>query len=327
MSVRIGRVMGVPIELHAGCIIALIVLSCSIGMGFIGKVHEGMSAPYAILAGGVAAVLLFACLVAHEFAHVIAARRCGIGTGAVSLFLFGGAAHLSRDPDEWRHELGISIAGPLVSLGLAALLLAGYFLTDRLTLTSTLIFYLAFANGVLGVANLLPGYPLDGGRVLKAVLWRVLNSRRAATRVATIMGQCIGLGIAACGVVSLLGRDLGGLWLVGLGWFVADAAARAWEQEQVREVLEHSTAAEIVTDHPTVPYPHHAIRRVSEIMSSTDDVIIVDRMDNAWDVAERVGELHDNGAAVVVDGRSLIGVVEKRELPGLMTARLRAMAH
>lgn len=365
MSIKVGRVLGVPIEIHATCIIALIILSCSIGLGFIARVHEDIAATTALMAGGVAAMLLFVCLLAHEFAHAAVARQYGINTGSVSLFILGGSAQLAHDPDDWREELAISLAGPAVSIGLAGCLLAVYFLLDSVSLLSTLLFYLAFANAVLGFANLLPGYPLDGGRVLKAILWRILRNRHAATRVATIAGECIGLGIAAWGVVNLLGRSVDGLWLLGVGWYLADAAARAWEQEQVRTILEHSSAADIVTDSPTALSPDDCVscltdscrasghchtwpvvdesgpvgvltdyraasvpaeRRVREVMACVDEMVVVHSDDNAWAVAERVGDLDDNGAVVVADGRSVVGVVEKRELPSLLTARLRAIA-
>ena len=371
MSIRVGLVMGVPIEIHATWIIALILLSYSIGFGFIAKIHEGISAPNAAGIGGLAALLLFACLMAHEFAHVAVARRYGINTHAVSLFVFGGSARLSRDPDEWRHELAISLAGPGVSLGLAALFLILYLLLDASSILATMVFYMAFANGVLGLANLLPGYPLDGGRALKAVIWRALNNRTKASRVATLAGQCIGLTAAAYGVVMLFGRDPSGIWLLAIGWYLADAAAREWEIEQVRVILEHSSATEIITEHPaalspndyissatdrldadgahchvwpvidesgpvgiltesrasSVPRGIRAEKRISEVMSPIGPDGIAEADENAWDVVERIGELDDNGAMMVAEGNNVVGVVVKRELPRLLTSRLRAMAH
>jgi Zn-dependent protease len=316
MSIRVGRVLGVPIEIHATWFIALILLSYTIGFGFIAKVHNDIGALDAIMAGALATVLLFACIIGHELAHVAAARRCGINTGAVSLFMFGGAAKLNRDPDVWGQELSIALAGPAVSLALAGLFLIAYLTIDTPPVFATITFYLAFANGVLGLANLLPGYPLDGGRALKAVIWRALRDRTRASRVATIAGQCVGLAAVGYGLVMLLGRDPGGLWLLAIGWYVADSAARAWEQEQVRVLLEHCTAAEIVTDHPAA--------------LSLDDCggcAIAEAGENAWELVERVGELDENASVMIAEGRSIVGVVEKRELPRLLTARLHVMAH
>lgn len=369
MSIRVGRVMGVPIEIHATWIIALILLSYTIGFGFVAKVHDGIGALDAILAGALATILLFACIVGHEIAHVAVARRCGISTGAVSLFVFGGAARINRDPDVWSHELSIALAGPAVSLVLAGLFLIGYLFADAPPVLATITFYLAFANGVLGFANLLPGYPLDGGRALKAVVWRLLRDRTKASRIATIAGQCVGAVAVAYGLVMLFGRDPGGLWLVAIGWYVADSAARAWDQEQVRVILEHSSAAEIVTDHPAAlspddcvscatdslkPHSHvwpvvdesgpvgiltearatsvprriRAEKHISEVMAPISPDGIAEAGENAWDLVERVGELDDDASVMVAEGRNILGVVEKRELPRLLTTRLRAtMAH
>ena len=361
MSIRIGRALGVPIDIHASCIIALIILSVSIGLGFIAPAQEEISTSAALLVGGAAAVALFVCLLAHELAHAIVARKYGVSTGSVTLFVFGGAVDMNHDSEDWRSELTVAVAGPIASFLIALLLGTGYFISDRGSIGAVLLFYLAFANAVLAIANLVPGYPLDGGRVLKAILWRSLNDRRKAARVAVLMGECIGIGLAALGIAYILEHKFDGLWLLAVGWYLTDSAARAWEREQIRTILEQSKAADIITDRPSVLSPDDSVghmtgrhtcsalpvaddsgpvgvvsiskaangaseKSVREIMASVDG-IVVSYEDNAWDVAERVGDLDKDGALVVADGRNVIGVVEKRELPRLLTNRLRMAVH
>lgn len=367
MTVRVGRVMGVPVEIHATWVIIFLLLSYFIGFGFLAQIHEDLSALASLAAGAIVALSLFACLIVHEFAHVGVAQRYGIRTRSVSLFLFGGSAELSRDPDTWRQELAVALAGPAASLAMAALFLLASMVLTAESILSTMVFYLAFANALLAAVNLIPSYPLDGGRALKAVIWCLFRNRTKATHLVTIAGQCTGIGAAACGAWLLFHSDTTGLWLLAVGWYLADSAARAWEREQVHTMLEHSCVCEILTDHPTALSPEDCIEclsgdldcttthshvwpvvdesgpvgiltessakratreaRVSEVMARLDQDTIADPEDNAWDVVERVGDLGDNDAVMVAYGKSVFGVVEKRELPALLTTRLHAMAH
>jgi len=299
--------MGVPVRVHLTCILALALLSYIIGRGFVYSVEEGLSLPWAIVIGGVIAVMLYGCLLAHECGHVAVASRRGVKTSAIVLSALGGEAKLIRDTATWSDELGIALAGPAVSLTLAIVSAVPLLLFEQSAIITTVAFYLAFANGVLAVMNLLPGYPLDGGRAVRAVLWRAIGDRARAARIATGAGKAVGGLMAAYGALQLVGVDWNGVWFVGLGWYIADAAAREWERERVRTMLVHSQAVDVVTA------PSGAA-----MYSQT-----VDAGENAWEVVERMGALNDDGAVAVADRDGVVGLIEKRELPGLLASRLR----
>lgn len=308
MSIKVGRVMGVPVQIHLTWFAAFALLSYLIGSGFVSIAEEGISLALAIGVGALIAASLYICLFAHECAHAAAARRCGIRTSAIVLSALGGEARLSRDAGEWADELRIAVAGPAVSAVLALAFAIPLVAFEQYALVTTLAFYLAFANGVLAIMNMLPGYPLDGGRALRAILWRATGNRTSAAKIATGAGECIGGLVAAYGAVLLLTADWNGLWFVGLGWYIADAAAREWERERVRTMLEHAHAGDVLTAGAT------------QAMAADN---VVDVGENAWQVVERMGELDEDGSVAVSETGTIVGMIEKRELPALLTARLR----
>lgn len=232
MSVRIGHISGVPVRIHATCAIVFFVISYTIGIGFIAETDPALSPVAALAVGAAAAALLLGCLVLHELGHVVVARRFGVTTRTIDLFLLGGESKLDHEPDCWRQELGISVAGPLVSLALAPIFWLCFLNSAPGSLPSAVAFYLAYANALIGVANLLPGYPLDGGRALYAALWGGLKSRANAMRISALAGQSLGLASAVCGAVSLFGSVFSGVMLILVGWYIFNAAAGAWEERR-----------------------------------------------------------------------------------------------
>jgi len=248
MSVKVGRVLGVPVQIHATWFVVFALLSYAIGRGFVANVHEGISAFTAVGVGALIAAALFGCLIAHELAHAGAARRCGIRTTAIVLSALGGEARMSRDCDSWPDELRIALAGPAASMILAIGFVIPLLLFRENALVTTFAFYLAFANGALGLLNALPGYPMDGGRALRAILWRATGDRTKAARIATGAGELIGLALAVYGAVILLSGDWNGLWFAATGWYVWDAAALEWERERLRAVFERANSGALTAE-------------------------------------------------------------------------------
>ncbi len=311
MSFRVGRLMGVPVRMKVTWFAAFALLSYLIGRGFVCLAAEGISTLAAIGVGTLIAAALYACLLAHECAHAGVARRHGIKTTDITLSALGGEARLSRDAAGWADELCVAAAGPAVSALLAAGCAVPLLLSENSSLLTMVAFYLAFANGVLAVLNMLPGYPLDGGRAFHALLWRATGDRTRAARIATGAGECIGGLMAAYGAVALVTGDWNGVWFVALGWYIADAAAREWERERVRTMLEHAHAGDVLT---------------AGGRQQTASDAIVDADENAWQVVERMGDLDQDGAVAVAETGHVVGMIEKRELPALLTARLRTSA-
>jgi Zn-dependent protease/predicted transcriptional regulator len=198
----------------------------------------------------VLALLFFGSVLTHELAHAVTARRRGIPVRGITLFLFGGATHAKAESKGPGEELVIAGVGPLTSLVLGGLfLLLGYGGTDLLGRPLAGGFrYLGVVNLMLAVFNMLPGFPLDGGRVLRAIVWRVTGSLARATRVASIAGQVVGYLLVGVGVVFLTqGVVVSAIWLASIGWFLAQAASNSYEELQIRRMLETVDAEDLMS--------------------------------------------------------------------------------
>ncbi len=227
-SMRLGRVAGIPIGVHWSVLVIMLLLVDGLAMSILPAGARGYDS---VLYWGVAvivAVLFFAALLAHELAHALVARHYRVRVRAITLWLLGGVSEMEGPAPHARGELLIALAGPLTSLAGAgvfgaAAVLAGTAGAGPLVVTA--LAWLTVVNGVLAVFNLLPGAPLDGGRVLTSILWWIRGDRASAQRSAARTGTAIGMLMMALGFVEiLLLANLGGLWLVVLGWFLTSAA-------------------------------------------------------------------------------------------------------
>ncbi|MGH2546058.1 MAG: site-2 protease family protein [Actinomycetota bacterium] len=248
-SWRLGRIAGVEVRIDTSWVVIALLVTYSLYLQFT-EAFEALQPGIAVLLAAVFALLFFGSVLAHEMAHAVTARRRGIPVRGITLFLFGGATHAkveSRGPSE---ELVISVVGPITSLALGGLfLLVGFAGRDLLgrPLAGGLR-YLGVVNIMLAVFNMLPGFPLDGGRVLRAIVWRITGSLRRATRVASISGQVVGYLIVAVGVFFLTqGVLVTAIWLASIGWFLAQAARNSYEELQMRGMLEAVEAEDIMS--------------------------------------------------------------------------------
>jgi Zn-dependent protease len=192
---------------------------------------------------GIAATLLFfLTLLAHELSHSLVARTKGIPVEGITLFIFGGVARTRLDAESPGDEFQIAGIGPLTSLVIAALfgLLGWLGRQVGWSIPVTGVFdYLAYANLVIAIFNLLPGFPLDGGRVFRSIIWKFTGSLKKATRIASIGGQLLGYFLVFVGFLQMLQTNiLGGLWLVLIGWFLSTAAEASYQQQLIQMGLE-----------------------------------------------------------------------------------------
>lgn len=221
-GVRLGRPFGIPLVVHGSWFPAAALLVVHFSL----TAYAHRPLPLAISLGLVTTVAFFASLVVHELAHALVARAAGIGVSDITLFVFGGVARIKREPARPRQEFAIALAGPLASgtLGIALLGFGGPRPNDWLHV-------LGFTNIALAAFNLLPGFPLDGGRILRALLWRRNGDPNKSARIAARSGQLIGVALSIGGVATLVStRALSGVWLVVLGAFLvalATASRRA----------------------------------------------------------------------------------------------------
>ena len=237
---ELGRVVGIPISVDAGWLIVLSLVTWTLATRYFpGQIASLTPAAYWGI-GLAAAVLLFLCVLLHELGHSLVARLAGIPVSRITLFIFGGVAHIASESRRPLVELSVALAGPVVSAGLGGLCRWGAGLISPQTPPAlagvAILRYLAVVNMAILVFNLLPGFPLDGGRVLRAVLWAVMGDLRKATRIASALGSALGLGLIVLGAYAIFrGGALNGLWYVLLGWFLRDAAHASYQDVLLRQ--------------------------------------------------------------------------------------------
>ncbi len=239
-SVRIGRLFGIPLEVDASWFFILFLVASTLTASYLPSELPDQSVTYYALVGFGVALIFFVCLTLHEFAHALVARAGGLSISRVTLFLFGGVSQLEDEPRTPRQELLMSLAGPVASLVLAGVFwLAGYGLREAGASGAVLVpvEYLSLINFYLVAFNILPGYPLDGGRVLRAIIWGVTGDLLKATKWASRIGQLFGMGLVAIAVFGVLSGAFNLIWFAVLGWFLATLASASYREEELRSAL------------------------------------------------------------------------------------------
>ena len=268
-SLRLGSVRGIEIHADASLLLIFLLILFTLGAGVFPAWHPQWGAGAIWLTAAAAALLFFVSVLLHELAHALVGRSQGIRVPRITLFVFGGMAHLEREPHAWRAELWMAIVGPIVSfaIGFGALLLGslalrGATLDPEAPLRliagvgplATVALWLGPVNILLGLFNLVPGFPLDGGRVLRALIWGATGDLLKATRWAAAFGQGFGWFLIACGFLMALGVALpllgagvvGGLWMALIGWFLARAALAGYAQVVAAHALERVPVSKLM---------------------------------------------------------------------------------
>lgn len=248
-GIPLFRVAGIRVRADVSWLLIFVLVWWSLSFGYFPRVHPDASAWAYGVTGFVGSLLFFVSLLAHELAHSFMALREGIRVPSITLFLFGGVSEMHEEPSTPSADFRIAIVGPLTSFALAAVFYGVYVAVGDAAppLVSSTIGYLAFINAALGVFNMLPGLPLDGGRVLRAVVWWRTNSMERATKVASRVGQGLALGIIALGALQIFGGALmGGLWLILIGLFLRAVAGAGYRNLVVRRALEDMRADDVM---------------------------------------------------------------------------------
>jgi Zn-dependent protease/CBS domain-containing protein len=238
-SFRLFRIAGVDIEVHWSWLLVFVLLTWTLATGLFDQKFEDWSGAERWVAASATSIVFFGSILAHELSHSIMANRLGIPVRRITLFVFGGVSHLEGESRTPREEFLIAIAGPAASFAIAALLgVLAAILLQIFEPAAIVAAYLGGANAIIGVFNLIPGFPLDGGRVLRALLWKVTNGLLRATRLASWVGTVVAYGLMALGIVLMLLVDvISGLWLVFIGWFLRNAAESSYQQVLIRHLL------------------------------------------------------------------------------------------
>jgi Zn-dependent protease len=309
---QLFRVRGIPVRIDFGWLLIVAFIAWTLGSGYFPHVLPSLSPTAYWIQGLTAALLLFASVLLHELAHALVAVRHGIPVGGITLHIFGGVSQLDSEPDTPRAELLIAIVGPLASFAIAGVahgvgrLFAGPSLADALA------GYVGGVNLVVGVFNLVPAFPLDGGRVLRAALWAWTGRLDAATRIATRIGSALALLMIAVGIVRAVSGDvIAGLWFALIGLFLQQAARSSYALLNVRIRLSALRAEQVMNTAPAV------LESIGPGIPDADQV--VSPCDSAWQAFLKIAR-NGRGRVAVVDKGVLLGVVTQRDLHGVVTA-------
>jgi len=305
-GLKIARILGIDIVINPTW--GLIFLLVGISLGFeLKKLYPNVTiigkqtfpaGPWPWIAGFVTAAVIFTCLLAHELSHSYVAKRNGIAINRITLFIFGGVAEMSEDVPDANVELKMAIAGPLMTFFLAALFFGLYGLAYYSGAGPALaapLFFVGSFNAFVGVFNLLPGFPLDGGRVLRAILWRVTGDLRKATRVASVGGQVVAAGLVVTGVIFVFTANYGGFWLVLIGAFLFQLSRASYQQTLLRLAAADAT--------------------VSDVMYT--GIPVVDARTTLTDLSNNYLPAYQLPVLPVTDNGHLVGIVSRDDLAGI----------
>jgi len=311
-SWHVGRIAGIEIGIHYTWLLALFIFTWLLGQGFSIN-YPGWHSYLYWITGFLATFTLFISVLIHELAHSLVARARGLPVSGITLFILGGVSNLSEEPQKPGVEFVMAIVGPLTSLILGIIFwIIWYLLTKtwvlpvfsinvpiaKQTLGVAIVGFLAYTNIALTIFNLLPGFPLDGGRVFRAILWRTTGNLLKATNIASIVGRVVGWGFIALGVILAIFTQVGflnGLWFVFIGWFLNSAADNSRYEATLRE---HLTGV-----------------LVEQVMEK--DVSSVRPETNIADLVQTVFIQKHKRTIPVTDNDNLVGVMTISDIKGL----------
>lgn len=255
---NLGKVFGIEFRLHYTWFIIFILVTVSLSWHYFPMVYADWTGLIYWVTGIVTSLLFFASVVAHELAHSLIARINGIPVKSITLFIFGGIAQIAREATTPGAELKMSAAGPACSLVLGGLFgLLWFFTHGVVEPLAAMALWLARINVILAAFNLIPGFPLDGGRVFRSLLWRFTDDYKRSTLIAVRVGQGVGYLFILGGILIMFllpHQWFSGLWLAFIGWFLENAASASYRQAQWRAALHGFSASQVMTsDYPVVP--------------------------------------------------------------------------
>jgi Zn-dependent protease len=290
-GLKIGRLFGIDLRIDWSWLIIFGLITLSWTTQF-NQIHDDWSTSLILATGIGASLLFFASVLAHEMAHSLVAQAQGVSVRSITLFLFGGISNIQRNPPSPKAEFLITIVGPLTSfvLGVLMLLAAGVNLDPAATQNAqevfaqldpltTLLISIGSVNIALAVFNMVPGFPLDGGRILRSILWAITDSLRKSTRQAAFAGQFVGWGLIAIGVLMVFGVRVpffgtggSGLWLALMGFFLNGSAVQGYQRVVIEDVLDDVDVQRVMLDDPPAVSPTLALNQlVDDHMMKEDD--------------------------------------------------------
>ena len=296
-AIRLGSIRGIEIGVHYNWLLIFFLVAWSLAMGYFPQSYPGWTQLVYWTTGVIASILLFVSVLLHELAHSFVAQARGLPVRSITLFIFGGVSNIVREAENPRTEFAMAVVGPLSSLVIAGVFY-GLFLVvpNKLDPLVALLSYLALINAFLAVFNLIPGFPLDGGRVLRSIIWGATGNLVKATNIAATVGRLFGWGLIGVGLFQILrGNFLGGLWIAFIGWFLSNAADSSRQETTVQEYLKDFKVKDVMTPNPQTISPGATVLEVVQGIFS---------------------QYHRRAVPVARDGK-LVGIVTLTNIRGL----------
>lgn len=289
---QVAKIRGIGIRIHPSWLIIIAFLIYALSDGLFPDQYKGWSTAAYWVVGTLSALLLFVTVLVHELAHAYVAKRRGLDVPSITLFIFGGVSELTQQPRSAGEEFQIAAAGPITSLIIAGICAVGWIVLPGEKVQATLL-YLSGVNALLGVFNIIPGFPLDGGRVFRSIAWKRTRNFRRATRIASGAGEMVAWFIIIAGFFVLLwGFIFNGLWLLIIGWFLLSAARSELQNLQFETVLSTLHARDLMHAEFSTVTPG------MDLQSVVDDYMIP----------------HGDRAVVVANGGAVAGILTVSDL-------------
>jgi Zn-dependent protease/CBS domain-containing protein len=252
-GIPIGKAFGISLRLHYSWFFIFVLVTWALAAAYFPTTYPTWGLALKITAGIITSVLFFGSVLFHELMHSLVAIREGIRIQAITLFFLGGVSEMGGEPKTAGDEFRMAAAGPFSSLVLGGLFFGVYILLRGITseaaqFTAAISMYLGLINVLLGVFNLIPGFPLDGGRVLRSLIWWRSKNVQSATKIASNIGRVIGFLFIIGGIwLAFTGNFFNGIWLVLIGWFLESAASGSYRQMMIQDMLKGHTASEVMS--------------------------------------------------------------------------------
>lgn len=266
--ITLFKLLGFAVRVDLSWTIIAVLITWSLAKGFFPAYYQDLSQATYWYMGAAGALGLFASIIVHELSHSLVARRYGMVMRGITLFIFGGVAEMDEEPPSAKAEFLMAIVGPLVSFGLGIGFSSMAELGKGVGWPVPVIGvwgYLGLMNRILAIFNLIPAFPLDGGRVLRAVLWKWKGNLKRATRTASRLGSLFSMALILLGVINILGgRVIGGLWMFLIGIFLADAATSSYRQLMTRQALEGEPVRRFMEPNPVTVPPTISVAQLVE---------------------------------------------------------------
>ena len=259
-SFSLGKIFGIEVRLHYSWFIIFILITWGLAASYFPATYPTWSLTTKIAAGIITSLLFFASVLAHELAHSLVGRANGVPVKSITLLIFGGVAQMTKEVTKANAELKMAAAGPACSLIIGGLFYLLALLTQNtIGPVAAMSFYLALANGLLAAFNLIPGFPLDGGRVFRSLVWRFTGNYKRSSQIATWLGRGVAYAFILGGILIIFLHLFGlswfdGIWIAFIGWFLDNAASASYHQVQWREALRGLAVSQMMTsDYSVVP--------------------------------------------------------------------------